>query len=99
MCARVELAFRPASRRGYCSRSPLRSFLKTAVAKVFFFAAKATRNLDYSRGIHALKGHGFSRAVTWAWRVGLQPLREFARRGGCQHRGPSVAKCGVSRGC
>ena len=27
-----------------------------------------------------LKGHGFSRAVTCAWRVGLQPLREFALR-------------------
>jgi len=27
-----------------------------------------------------LKGHGFSRVVTWAWRVGLQPLRELALR-------------------
>ena len=30
--------------------------------------------------LNALKGHGFSRAVTWAWRVGLQPRRELALR-------------------
>ena len=41
---------------------------------------QAGLNLDYSQGTHALKGHGFSRAVTCMWRVGLQPLRKFAVR-------------------
>src|SRR5664279_5151364 len=38
----------------------------------------------------ALKGHGFSRAVTCAWRVGLQPPEGI--RTSAQHRSPSVAK-------
>jgi hypothetical protein len=68
--------------RNWCSRAKVRA---------------ERRFLDYSRGTHALKGHGFSRAVRCAWRVGLQPLREFARRGGCQHRSPSVAKATIMR--
>jgi hypothetical protein len=32
--------------------------------------------LDYSRGTYALKGRGLSRAATYAWRVGLQGVRE-----------------------
>ncbi|MGB7556329.1 MAG: hypothetical protein WBM04_18325, partial [Candidatus Korobacteraceae bacterium] len=42
-----------------------------------------------------LEGHGFSRVDRCEWKVGLQPLREFAVR--FKDRNPSGAKANVRR--
>src|SRR5664279_159909 len=52
----------------------------TFVIPVSTCPSRSVARNDNSFVPRVLKGHGFSRAVTCAWRVGLRPLKKLALR-------------------